>query len=91
MLIDYDSIKGFVARQLPDEKRRFWSSVAEHLGKVIWKYLTSYLMIMFITFVELSIGLLCVGQKTPSALPRGSRCSTSSPSSVPGPCSARGQ
>lgn len=71
MLIDYDSIKGFVARQLPDEKRRFWISVAEHLGKVIWKYLTSYLMIMFITFVELSIGLLCVGQKSPFGIAAG--------------------
>mgnify|MGYP004495686723 CR=1 FL=1 len=52
MLMDYDSIKAFIVRQLPDEKRRFIASVAEHLGKVIWKYLTSYLIIMLITFAK---------------------------------------
>lgn len=71
MLMDYDSIKAFIVRQLPDEKRRFIASVAEHLGKVIWKYLTSYLIIMLITFAELSLGLFCVGEKNPFGLAAG--------------------
>lgn len=71
MLMDYDSIKAFIVRQLPDEKRRFIASVAEHLGKVIWKYLTSYLIIMLITFAELALGLFCVGEKNPFGLAAG--------------------
>ena len=61
LLIDYDSIKEFVAHQLPDEKRKLISSIATHLKKVIWKYITSYLFIMVITFAEISIGLICIG------------------------------
>ena len=68
MLMDYDHIRSFAVRQLPDEKRHFIGSVVEHLGKVIWKYLTSYLIIMLITFAELSVGLFCVGQKNPFGL-----------------------
>ncbi len=71
MLMDYDHIKGFIVRQLPDEKRRFIGSVVEHLGKVIWKYLTSYLIIMLITFAELTVGLICVGERNPFGLAAG--------------------
>lgn len=71
LLIDYDSIKEFVAHQLPDEKRNFISSIATHLKKVIWKYITSYLFIMVITFAEISIGLICIGQKNPFGIAAG--------------------
>ena len=71
LLIDYDSIKEFVAHQLPDEKRKLISSIATHLKKVIWKYITSYLFIMVITFAEISIGLICIGQKNPFGIAAG--------------------
>lgn len=63
MLMDYDSIKSFIAHQLPDERRVFIGTVVEHLGRVVWKYITSYAIILSITFAELSVGLLCIGQK----------------------------
>lgn len=65
MLMDYDSIKNFIAHQLPDERRVFIGTVFEHLGRVVWKYITSYAIILSITFAELSVGLLCIGQKNP--------------------------
>ncbi len=71
MLIDFDSIKGFISRQLPDEKRKFLSSVGETLGKVIWKYLTSYMLIMFITFAEIALGLTIIGQRNPFGIAAG--------------------
>lgn len=63
MLMDYDHIKKFIAHQLPEERRVFISTVFEHLGHVIWKYITSYAIILTITFAELAIGLICIGQK----------------------------
>lgn len=68
MLMDYDDIKAFIVRQLPDEKRIFIGKIFEHLGKVIWKYLTSYLLIMLITFAEIALGLLILGQKNFAAI-----------------------
>ncbi len=63
MLMDYDHIKKIIAHQMSDERRVFIGTVFEHLGHVIWKYITSYAIILAITFAELFIGFICIGQK----------------------------
>ena len=54
---DYDRIVGFVKRQLSPEKRRNASKTKDIVFSSVGKLVKSYALIMFITFVEMCIGL----------------------------------
>lgn len=63
--VDYGKATQFIMRQLPERQAGLVRDVKHTLGSVIWQFVCSYSMIMFITFVELSIGLLILGVGNP--------------------------
>jgi len=56
--MDYDIITGFIMRQLPEKIKSSISEVKSHTAKTMWKFCKAYGIIIGITFIELSIGLL---------------------------------
>jgi len=52
---DYDSLVAFIRRQVSDKTAEFFSHFKQSFVDTIFKYLVSYIVILFITFVELSI------------------------------------
>lgn len=61
--LDYDRIALFLYKHLPEKSMKVVSGIKNHFFTVILKYGLSYLLIMLITFAELSIGLLIIGVK----------------------------
>lgn len=59
--IDYDQIVQFIKNQLNPSVRDTVTEIGGSLGSILKKYGKSYLMIVTITFVELSIGLSIIG------------------------------
>lgn len=55
--IDWPVLRAFVVRQLKPASASMLASVREHLGRTLGRYVRSYALIMFITFLELSLGL----------------------------------
>lgn len=55
--LDYDNIVSFIKKQLPNNAANFVGDTKKHLGKTLIKYLRAYVIILAITFIELSIGL----------------------------------
>ncbi len=55
--MDYDGIISFIKKQLPNNAANFVGDTKKHLGKTLIKYLRAYVIILTITFIELSIGL----------------------------------
>jgi len=58
---DYSAITGFIMRQIPERPAAILRQTKRHLGSLILQFLRSYLLIMSITFAELSVGLLILG------------------------------
>lgn len=56
MSAEYTKIKAFLLRQLPERYSHLVSGTSQAFSHTIGRLLQSYLMIMFITFVELAIG-----------------------------------
>lgn len=56
--MDYQKIKTFLRLQIPVKKRAALSEVKNYMVTTIFRMLRSYLIIMCITFTELSIGFL---------------------------------
>lgn len=56
--IDYEKITGFFLKLLPDKGQNMYQKIKSHTVSVIFVYIKSYSLLMFMTFVELSIGLL---------------------------------
>ena len=56
--MDYENIKEFIKRQLPEKQRNMISDIKNYLGKTIGSYAKAYLILMVITFAELVVGLL---------------------------------
>lgn len=63
MTIDYPVLSGFVVRQLPDKGKMILGEVKGYVSGTLIKCILSYALIMFITCVELSIGLSILGIK----------------------------
>lgn len=61
MALDYRAISNFIMRQFSDRTRVLITDIRMTLSKTVGKYIRSYALILVITFVELSIGLLIVG------------------------------
>ncbi len=59
--IDYDRITAFFLRQLSDKHRTLLINVKNNLFQTLAGYGRSYLLIMLITFIELSVGLSIIG------------------------------
>ncbi len=60
---DYDGIKAFIARQIPEKWHIFLGDIREYSLYTLGKYIKSYTLIMTITFCELSLGLWLLGVK----------------------------
>ena len=61
--IDHKNIVEFMKQQLPDKTRETFDDFNQSLIRILKKYGKSYLLIVSITFVELSIGLSIIGVK----------------------------
>lgn len=59
--MDYDKIMGFVVYQMNDRVREIFEETKSYMINVLFVVIRSYLIIMSITFVELSIGLTIIG------------------------------
>ena len=59
--MDYDKIMGFVVYQMNDRVRELFEEIKSYMVNVLFVVIRSYLIIMSITFVELSIGLSIIG------------------------------
>lgn len=58
---DFEILTGFVARQLPEKARTLLFQIKNYVVGTLFVCIRSYALIMFITFVELSIGLTLIG------------------------------
>ena len=54
--IDFEKIKNFLVRQIPDGKRKIFAEARVFFGGTIVKCFLSYMAILFITFIELALG-----------------------------------
>ena len=52
---DYDAIVKFIENQMSEKTLDYFEHFKNHFVHTIWKYLYSYAIILFITFIELSI------------------------------------
>ena len=58
---DYDEITGFMKRQLSDNTLRMFHTATDSFKSSIKDYVKAYVLIAFITFIELSIGFTVIG------------------------------
>jgi len=58
---DYNNIKAFIYMQIPERIRGIIFEAREHLVLTIFRMLRAYLIIIVVTFCELSIGFLIMG------------------------------
>ena len=58
--IDYEKLTGFCLRQMSDRIKQLFFQVKEYIVGTLWICIRSYLLIMSITFVELSFALTIV-------------------------------
>ncbi len=56
--MDYEHVIEFMRRQLPDDKRNMLADIRSYLGKTLIGYSKAYLILVFLTFIEVSVGLL---------------------------------
>ena len=58
LTVEFDNVRRFFRNQIPPKYRALLASSWSTFGSTLVKMLRSYLLIMFITFVELAVGLL---------------------------------
>lgn len=63
--MDYDKIKAFIKIQFPKRYQSLVSEIKDYMVTTVFKMTKSYTIIIFITFIELSIGMFIVGVKFP--------------------------
>ena len=63
--MDYDHVMDFIKRQIPEKNREFLKDIRNHLSTTIVNYLKAYLILMCITFTELSVGFLALRVENP--------------------------
>lgn len=66
MTIDYHTVTEFISRQIPDKAQKLISEGKSHISGTLLKFVKSYIIIIFITFGELWLGLSVLG--IPSAM-----------------------
>lgn len=65
MAVDYTRMVKVILRLLPERAREVVIGARRSLSNIIWQYGRSYALILGITFVELTIGMLILGVKRP--------------------------
>lgn len=63
MTMDIHNIVNFWSRQIPEKSKKLFWEIKVYLKGTVLKCLKSYLMIMGITFVEVTVGFLILGVK----------------------------
>ncbi len=63
--MDYDAVISFLKRQIPEKNKTMLVDIRTYLGKTIAGYIRAYLILMFLTFVELSVGFLALRVSNP--------------------------
>lgn len=66
MSMDYGEIRGFVLRQLPPKYQDWVCDIKAFFFNTVAKLIRAYLILMMVTFAELSVGLLII--KIPHAI-----------------------
>ncbi len=61
--VEYDNIVAFIKRQLPDKFNSTFEETRVFLIKKVWRMIKSYIIIMFITFFEILVGLTILDAK----------------------------
>ncbi len=62
---DYTALKSATAKHIPLKWRVRFNQTKEHISKTLLRYFRALLLLICITFVELSIGLAILGVKNP--------------------------
>ncbi|MEG2670480.1 MAG: AI-2E family transporter, partial [Oscillospiraceae bacterium] len=63
--MDYGEFFGFINRQLPEKQLTMIVDIKDYLKKTLLSYARAYIILMAITFVELSIGFLILRIENP--------------------------
>lgn len=61
ILMDWEIIRDFIYRQLPERTTKVISHASHQLGRTLRQYILSYGLIVLMTFTEISIGLWLTG------------------------------
>lgn len=61
ILLDWEMIRDFIYRQLPQKTTKVISHASHQLGRTLRQYILSYGLIVFMTFSEISLGLWLTG------------------------------
>lgn len=65
LVVDYYKVTGFITHQFSKNSRRLVFVIKDYVVNVIFKFGKAYCIIMLITFIELSIGLIVLGVHSP--------------------------
>lgn len=60
--LDLDRIEAFIKRQMSDRAIHIYESVVFNIGNTAFRFIRAYLIIIGVTFIELSIGLSILGR-----------------------------
>lgn len=63
--MDYDHVMEFIGRQIPEKKKEVLLDIKDYLKKTLKGYIKAYLILMLITFAEISVGLLTLRVENP--------------------------
>ena len=63
--VSYDSIKSFLRKNLPAKFTETAGYVVNSFRSILFKFGTSYFLVMIITFAEISLGLVIIGVRRP--------------------------
>lgn len=66
--VDFDTIKGFIKRNLPARPLQVVTDVKNAFVDIIWQFLKSYFLIFVITATEITVGLIIIGMDNPMLL-----------------------
>ncbi len=58
---DWPHIQAFISAQIPENQKHLMRSIKDHFKQVIGSYLRSYSIILSITFIEVSLGVMLIG------------------------------
>lgn len=58
MVADFDKMIGFARKMIPQDKKGITEKSADYIKNIVFVYIKSYSLLFFLTFLELSIGLL---------------------------------
>ena len=61
IIMNYQEVANFLAKQVPQKYRKLFFIVKDSMSNTILKYMKAYLILMAITFGELTVGFLLLG------------------------------